>query len=202
MSNSSIWHIDSILSVLQLWAKVDLGAMAMKGYSAFSKSPVISPSDYLVSYPGNSLEVGLTYLKSCSGVFCNSCRLDHRTLVGGGVLPHWSDAAVYFAAPTDWPTGHSLVRVLHPYWDEAVYFAAPTDWPTGHSLVRVLHPYWDEAVYFAAPSDWPTGHSLVRVLLLYWDAVVYSPAPADWAIILLNEVNVTLSKYQQLFTGS
>ena len=36
--------------VLQFWIRVDLGVMAMKGYSTFQKAPGIepSPSDYLV----------------------------------------------------------------------------------------------------------------------------------------------------------
>ena len=47
---SSIWPIDR---TLPLWVRVDLGAMAMKGYSAF---PEASASDCLMSYPGHSLE--------------------------------------------------------------------------------------------------------------------------------------------------
>ena len=43
--------------MLPLWARVDLGAIAMKGYSAFPKTPTL-PSDYLVSYPGYSFGVG------------------------------------------------------------------------------------------------------------------------------------------------
>ena len=49
-------------------ARVDLGAMAMKGYSAFPKAPAsleTLPSDCLVSLPGHSLG-GLTPLQRCS----------------------------------------------------------------------------------------------------------------------------------------
>ena len=45
--------------MLLLWARVNLGMMAMKGYSAFAKAPTIigaSPSDCLMSYLGHSLE--------------------------------------------------------------------------------------------------------------------------------------------------
>ena len=55
--------------MLPLRARVDLGAMAMKGYSAFPKAPGIagtSPSDCLVSYPGHSLGGGLTPLQRSS----------------------------------------------------------------------------------------------------------------------------------------
>ena len=47
--------------MLPLRDRVDLGAMAMKGYSAFPKAPALletSPSDCLVSYPGHSLGEG------------------------------------------------------------------------------------------------------------------------------------------------
>ena len=51
--------------MLPLWAKVDLGAMAIKGYSAFPKAPA-------------SLE------PLCRvGVFCNSSQLNHKTLEKG-----------------------------------------------------------------------------------------------------------------------
>ena len=41
-------------------ARVDLGAMAMKGYSLFPRITGTSPSDCLVSYPGHAL-VGGSY---------------------------------------------------------------------------------------------------------------------------------------------
>ena len=41
--------------MLLLWDTVDLGVMAMKGYSAFSKATEASRSDCLVSYTGHSL---------------------------------------------------------------------------------------------------------------------------------------------------
>ena len=51
--------------MLPIRASVNLGAMAMKGYSVFPKSSSITgilPSDCLVSYPGHSLQVSLTPL--------------------------------------------------------------------------------------------------------------------------------------------
>ena len=50
--------------VLPLWVWVDLWAMAMKGFSAFPKTTVASPSDYFKSYPGHSL--GLITQQRCS----------------------------------------------------------------------------------------------------------------------------------------
>ena len=55
---SSVWAIIGPYQLLPHWAKVDLGGMAMKSYSAFFKAPAL-PSDCLVSYPGHSLEWGL-----------------------------------------------------------------------------------------------------------------------------------------------
>ena len=46
--------------MLPLWARVDLGAMTIKGYSTFPKAPDItgtSPSDCLVPNLGHSLGV-------------------------------------------------------------------------------------------------------------------------------------------------
>ena len=53
MSNGSIWSIDKTCQVLTLL--VDLGVMAMKGYSAFPKAPALLESQSLVSYAGHSL---------------------------------------------------------------------------------------------------------------------------------------------------
>ena len=61
--------------VLPLRARVDLGAMAMKGYSAFPKAPALlepSPSDCLVSYPGHSLGGVLPLCREAVGVFYSS----------------------------------------------------------------------------------------------------------------------------------
>ena len=53
--------------MLPLQARVDLGAMVMKRYSAFSKSSSTagtSPSDCLVPYPGHSLGGEGSYLSA------------------------------------------------------------------------------------------------------------------------------------------
>ena len=47
MSTSYIWPIDRTFQVLPLQVGVDLEAMAMKGYSAFPKSPELEP-DYQI----------------------------------------------------------------------------------------------------------------------------------------------------------
>ena len=49
--NSSIWPIDRTLSGATTPARVDLGAIAMKGYSAFAKAPaLLKPHHQIVLY--------------------------------------------------------------------------------------------------------------------------------------------------------
>ena len=60
--------------MLPLRARVDLGAIAMKGYSAFPKAQT-SPSDCFVSYLGHSL---------------------------GGSYPSAEKQSVYSTAPANW----------------------------------------------------------------------------------------------------
>ena len=62
--------------VLLLLTKVELGAMAMKGYSAFLITEAV-PTDCLVSYLGHSLVRVLLFCSDTVGVFCSPSRLDH-----------------------------------------------------------------------------------------------------------------------------
>ena len=65
--------------MLPRWARVDLGAMAMKGYSAFPKAPAL--------------------LESHHEIFS----VISRTLVGGGgAYPSAEKQSVYSTAPADW----------------------------------------------------------------------------------------------------
>ena len=76
--------------VLPLRARVDLGAMAIEGYSAFPKAGT-SPSDCLVSYPGHPL---------------------------GGSYPFAEKQSVYSTAPAGYlslpPTRHDLTQGQKP----------------------------------------------------------------------------------------
>ena len=59
---SSIWPYQV------LWVRVDLGVMAINGYTAFPKAPaLLEPSDSWESYTGYSLDV---VLPLCSDAFC------------------------------------------------------------------------------------------------------------------------------------
>ena len=55
--------------MLPLQARVDLGAMAMKGYSAFPEAPGTSPSHCLVSYLGHSSGEFLPLCRGAVSVF-------------------------------------------------------------------------------------------------------------------------------------
>ena len=80
---SSIQPIDQ---VLPLWARVDLGVMAMKGYSAFPKTlALLEPHHQIISY----------YIQ------------DTRWR-GGGLTPSAEKQLVYSTAPADWVT-HTIV---------------------------------------------------------------------------------------------
>ena len=95
--------------VLPIQARVNLGAMAMKGCTAFPKLTVDSSSEYLVSYTGHSLGVGIIPLKSCS-----LCILQPQPTVPPrhllkGFYPSAEIQAVYSIAQTDW------ARTFWPY---------------------------------------------------------------------------------------
>ena len=66
--------------MIQLRAKVDLGAMAIKEYSVFPPNTSIagtSPSDCLVSYTGQTLVSYREHCRIAIGVFCSPSRLGH-----------------------------------------------------------------------------------------------------------------------------
>ena len=48
MSNSSIWPIDRTLSDATTPARVDLGTMAMNGYSTLPRAPGLEPNHQIV----------------------------------------------------------------------------------------------------------------------------------------------------------
>ena len=72
---SSIWPVDRTLS---LWARMDLGVIAIKGYSAFPQSSSItgtSSSDCLVSYPAHLLWRGvLPFCREVVGWLCKNAK--------------------------------------------------------------------------------------------------------------------------------
>ena len=95
--------------VLLIRARVDLGPMAMKGCCAFPKLTVDSSSEYLVSYTGHWLGVGITLLKSCS-----RCILQPQSTVPPrhllkGLYSSAVIQAVYSIAQADW------ARTFWPY---------------------------------------------------------------------------------------
>ena len=71
--------------MLPLWDRVDVGAMAMKGYSTFPKAPTLLESHHqicFVSYPGRSSGVGVLLLcREAVGVFHSLNRLGDFVLL-------------------------------------------------------------------------------------------------------------------------
>ena len=87
--------------MLPLRARVDLGAMAMKGYSTFPKAP--------------------TLLEPHHQIF----NVISRTLVGGGSYPSAEKQSVYSTAPADWANyGRDVVNHSGLFaWHDSVMVA-------------------------------------------------------------------------------
>ena len=82
--------------MLPLRARVDMGVMAMKGYSAFPKAPaLLEPSGCLMSYLGHAWW-------------------------GRGSYPSVEVQSVYTITSANRATGHSLVGGVLPLYREAV----------------------------------------------------------------------------------
>ena len=119
--------------MLPLRAIVDLGAIAMKGYSRISQRPSItgtSPSDRLVSY--QNIRLGcLTLLQRSSRCILQLQPTGSQdTRWEGRSYPFAEGQSVYSTAPADWATGHSL-EVFYPFAKkQSMYSTVPTDWAT------------------------------------------------------------------------
>ena len=98
----------------------------------------------------------------------------------GGSYSSAEVQSVYFTAPVDWPTGHTLEKSYPSGEMQSVYCTAPTDWATGHSLGESYPSGEMQSVYPTAPADWTTGNCW-GVLPLCRDAVgvFYSPIQLD-----------------------
>ena len=97
--------------MLQLRARVDRGAMAIKGYSAFPKIPTLLETHHQIFsvIPKNSLGGVLLLCKEAEGVFYSLNLLGHMTLVMGvGFYSSAKKQSVYSTASTYWVTGHLL----------------------------------------------------------------------------------------------
>ena len=115
--------------MLQLWARLDQGAMAMKGCSAFPKAPALLESFSVIS---RILVRGvLSLCRDSVGVFNRPKRLNWVGFVSylgpslGGSYPPEEMQLVYTTAPTDWIvmvwyTGQSLAVLPAPTWRDAV----------------------------------------------------------------------------------
>ena len=106
--------------MLPLQAIVDLEMMAINGYSTFSKAlafPKASPSDFLVSYPGDSLRES---------------------------YPSAEKQSMYSTAPADWATKYQeLVEQRRIQGWKALCESKEVDYQAlvEHSICRVLNWY-------------------------------------------------------------
>ena len=138
--------------MLPLRVRVDLGAMAMKGYFAFPKALVASSSDCLVSYLGHSL---------------------------GECYPFAETQSVYSAVPTDWATGYLLGESYPSAEMQSVYSAAPAGWATGYSLGESYPSAEMQSVNSIAPAGWvrllvdisASADSIVPISAM-WNAII------------------------------
>ena len=106
-------------SALPLWVRVNLGAMAMKGYSILPKA-----SDCLISYPGHSLE------RSYSSA---ELQLMYSTAPANSALPLWVRVNLGAMAMKgsdglmSYP-GHSLGKSYSFAEMQSVYSTTQMDW--------------------------------------------------------------------------
>ena len=148
--------------MLPLWARVDLGAVAMKGYSTFPKAPaLLEPRHHLVSYPGHSW---------------------------GGIYSSPEQQSVYSTAPADWAKVICLLSVWMSnslIWPIDRTLSSPTSLsPSGlgnNGNEGILHTPWNSKTEVSHSDCLMSyqGHSLVwGVLLLCRDpvGVFYSPS--------------------------
>ena len=85
--------------MLPLWATVDLGAMAIKGYSTFPKAPALLEPHHQIIY----------------------CHIQD-TRWGGGSYPSAEKQSVYSTAPADW-----AIEVLWMVEHKCVYVWGPIE---------------------------------------------------------------------------
>ena len=107
---SSIWPIDRTpYQVIPLQASVDLGVMAMKGYSTFSKAPpLLEPHHQIVLCPIQDTRWG-----------------------GVGSYPSAEKQSVYFTAPANWAIetwSQKNCDQKKPYFPENIWTTSSFHW--------------------------------------------------------------------------
>ena len=138
-----------------LRVRVDLGAMAIKGYSVFSKAPtLLEPHHQIVCVISWTLIGGdLLLRKEAIGVFYSPSRLGHMTLVEGILTLYREAVGVFYSSSR--LGDMKLVDGILTLYREAV------------------------GVFYSRLGNMKLVEG---ILTLCREAVVYSTAPADWAI--------------------
>ena len=170
---SFIWSIDRTLSGATTPVRVELGAMAINGYSAFPKLQhywsltikffsVISRT--LVGRGFTPVQrfsrcirwVSLSPLQRCSRGLsrlqrCSRCILE---LQPTGLLLGYPSAemqSVYSTVPADWATGHWLGESYSSAKMQSVYSIAPANWATRWESLNPLQR-WTRCILQPQPT--------------------------------------------------
>ena len=115
--------------VLPLRARVDLGAMTVKGYTAFTKGPaLLVPYHHLVSY--QDIRWGESYLCAEKQSVYSTTLADWVTRLWMVFLLCWEAVSVFYNPSR---LGHSLVQGLTPQQKISRYILQHPQ-PTGHKI--------------------------------------------------------------------
>ena len=102
---------------------------------------------------GFSLEEELPLCRDAVGVFYSPNQLDHRTLFGGSLSSLQRCSRCILQPQPTWPQDTLWGKSLLSAEMQSVYFTAPTNLTTGHSLGEVLALCRDAVGVFYSPNQ-------------------------------------------------
>ena len=158
--------------VLPLRARMDMGAIVIKRYSAFPKlQHYWSLTIRLFSVLSRTLVAGVLLLcKDAVDIFCSPYRLGYSL---GESNPFGKMQSMYSTAQTDWV---SRWESINPLQRCSRCILQPLQ--TGSLVGRVL-PLWKDAVSVCYSPSW-MGYSLGESYSFAKMRSIYSTAPTDW----------------------
>ena len=121
-------------------ARMDLGAMAMKGVLRIPQGPSkTSSSGCLVSYPGHSLGGGLPLCRGAVSVFYSPSRQGNHFCVFGmtrpGIEPRSSG-----------PLANTLLRLIWDFW-QILQFKKPNTWCLPQCIYIYIYTHTHTYIY-------------------------------------------------------
>ena len=166
--------------MLPLWARVGLGVMAMKGYSASLKlQHYWNVTIRLFRVISRTLGVGILLLcRDAAGASWSHNREGHKTLFEGSYQSAEMQS-VYSSSTADWATDHSLGESYSSAEMQSVYYTAQADRVTGHLLGKSYPSAEMQSVCSTTLGVWTTGHSLEESYPSAEMQSVYSTVPAS-----------------------